>query len=147
MAKKAEEKEYIYGVDLGTKGTNVETFIKNSSIIGNDKNYTIKIYSSEDKELDGKKLVGTGNRIKVYSNNKLIKEYIIIYYGDTDGNGVINAIDALGIIKNKNGKVPFKDASYSEAGRVTGSSWLPSAVDALAVVKHATGKYTITQTR
>lgn len=145
--KKAEEKEYIYGVDLGTKGTNVETFIKNSSIIGNDKNYTIKIYSSEDKELDGKKLVGTGNRIKVYSNNKLIKEYIIIYYGDTDGNGVINAIDALGIIKNKNGKVPFKDASYSEAGRVTGSSWLPSAVDALAVVKHATGKYTITQTR
>ena len=52
-----------------------------------------------------------------------------------------------GIIKNKNGQVPFENESYIEAGRIIAKEGIPSAVDALAIVKYATGKYSINQSK
>ncbi|MBR6504488.1 MAG: hypothetical protein IKT41_02025 [Clostridia bacterium] len=91
------------------------------------------------------KLLGTGTRILLVDGDEVVDFYTVIYYGDVDGNGTINAIDALAIVKNKNGQIPFLDEVYEEAARITGETEIPSAVDALAIVKHRTGKYTINQ--
>ena len=82
-------------------------------------------------------------------NSLLNQTYIIVIYGDTNGDGQITPLDALAIIKNKNNKVLFSNEVYAEAGRILtqDNKATPSAVDALAIIKHLNKKYTISQSK
>jgi len=139
-SKKIDNKTALTGLSNNTK---VNEFINGYNF---NLGYNVKVFNIANQELAENALVGTGDKIKLYNGDKVIKEYVAILYGDTNGDGNINAIDALGIIKNKNGKVPFTDICYIEAGRIMAeNNSVPSAIDALAIVKHATNKYTINQ--
>ena len=77
------------------------------------------------------------------------KEFTIILYGDVNGDGKINAIDALAIVKNKLKKKEFENEYFVEAGRVSNQTRkndsTPNAVDALAIIKHSLKKREIEQ--
>lgn len=125
----------------------------------NTTDYSVRIFSNSRVELEGNDLVGTGAHIEVYTlphtfepigsmAGELVNFYTTVIYGDTTGDGQINAIDALALIKDINNKIPFTSKEYREAGRIICSRTEdPTAVDALAIIKHANGKYTINQTK
>ena len=134
-------------------GFNNQTLTANN-LLEEFKSDTKKIYDINGKELTGDVPVGTGAIIKIDENykqenkseNGLIAEYNIVLYGDVTGDGKINAIDALALIKDINNKIPLSNEIYKEAGKIiSDSSKEPSAVDALAIIKSANGKYDINQ--
>jgi len=125
----------------------------------NSTDYNVRIFSDKRVELEDGEPVGTGAHIEVYTLphvfepigtavGELVKFYTTVIYGDTTGDGYINSVDALALIKDINNKIPFTSKEYREAGRIIcDSSENPTAVDALAIIKHANGKYTINQTK
>ena len=104
----------------------------------------MKVYKY-GQEIANSEKVGTGSVIKVLENGEVKEEYIVVVYGDTDGDGEITSIDALAIVKNKTGKIPFTTEAQKEAARLLTKTGTSGAVDALAIVKSRTGKAVINQ--
>ena len=109
--------------------------------------YTIKAYQKDSIVTTGN--VTTGTIIKIFNGSEKVKEYTVVIYGDTTGDGKIESIDALAIVKNNLNKFKFSNEVYLEAGRVMknkrGTNAIPNAVDALACIKHKLGLSTISQ--
>ena len=128
----------LYGISDSTK---VEDFKKQNNF---NSTYEVKIYDKNDKELQDNNIIGTGSKVKLYKQGKIVKEYTVILYGDTTGDGKITSVDALAIIKHINNKIPFTKEEYIEAGRVRKESGKNlTSVDALAIVKSVNGKFKI----
>ena len=106
---------------------------------------TVKVFDAQDNEVtDTSRPLGTGSKIKLYENGEEVEEYIVVIYGDTSGDGMISALDALTLIKAINKKIELPGAEYLEAGKVA-SQGKASAIDALAIIKHLNKKYEINQ--
>ena len=132
----------LYGISDSTK---VEDFKKQNNF---NSTYEVKIYDKNDKELQDNNIIGTGSKVKLYKQGKIVKEYTVILYGDTTGDGKITSVDALAIIKHINNKIPFTKEEYIEAGKVRKESGKNlTSVDALATVKSVNGKYEITKNK
>ena len=144
---KVHEKELgntsiLYGISNSTK---VEDLKKQNNF---NSTYEVKIYDKNDKELQDNNIIGTGSKVKLYKQGKIVKEYTVILYGDTTGDGKITSVDALAIIKHINNKIPFTKEEYIEAGKVRKESGKDlTSVDALATVKSVNGKYEITKNK
>ncbi len=150
--KKVDENDCLQNFNFTSNGMSVSSFISNWNFSDSESGRYIEIKDgkNQEKTKTEDEKVGTGDKIIIKSKetNEPLGLFTVLYYGDTDGNGVINALDALGIIKNKNGQIPFTDEIYCEAGRIKAKDGAtPSAVDALAIIKHATGQYTIDQSK
>ena len=140
--KELEDSSILYGISDSTK---VEDFKKQNNF---NSTYEVKIYDKNDKELQDNNIIGTGSRVKLYKQGKIIKEYTAILYGDTTGDGKITSVDALAVIKHINNKILLKKEEYIEAGRVRKESGKNlTSVDALAIVKSVNGKYEITKNK
>ena len=152
-----EEKEFltpttqVNSKELGTStmisgisnNTNVQNFMKQNNF---NNAYQAKIFDKNNNEITGESLLGTGSTVKLYEDGKVVKEYVIVIYGDTTGDGKITAVDALAVIKHINNKILFTNEAYSEAGRVRATSGNTlTSVDALAIIKGVNGKFTINQ--
>lgn len=142
-----ENTKIIYGFVLNNEGN-----LKLVDILS--RNYftegiTAKIFKDGTEVTNAETIVGTGTIIKLYKGEELVEEYTIVIYGDSTGDGEINAADSLAIIKNKNQRVLFENEILEAAGRVTEKAYIerqvPSAVDALAIIKYSNGKYDIDQ--
>ena len=115
--------------------------------------YGVQIHDKDWNQLTGDNLVGTGASLGLYESKWHLSgaDVKVILYGDLNGDGRINASDALIVVKNKTGKEKITDEIYIEAGRITDNTRknnaTPTAADALAIVKAKLGKYTINQYR
>ena len=132
-----------------------------SELVSKFNNGLVVLVSNQDGQriTNTDDFVGTGMTIKIGVKNKEeitdeeaeelagdIGEYTVLLYGDTTGDGKINAIDALALIKDINNKIPFTNEVYRQAGRIiTSNNEEPTAVDALAIIKYVNGKYDINQ--
>ena len=120
-------------------------------------NLKIDVYNTNDEKIEDDKLLATGYKLKIDEKTTeevpeelagVIGEYTSVIYGDTTGDGKINAIDALALIKDINNKIPFTSEVYRQAGRIVSTNdQNPTAVDALAIIKAANGKYVINQNK
>lgn len=137
--------EYVLaGIDY--KNNTVNRFLQMADF---DKIYKIKLYKN-GKELNSNDKITTDTIVRLYNEeNKIYQDYEIIFYGDTNGDGYISAIDALMIIKNKIGETKFNNNVYLEAGRATETTRkeksIPNSSDALAIISAKLGKYSIKQ--
>lgn len=111
------------------------------------KQFTVTDGSIEITDADGKALtgyVGTACQVRVYDNNdKLTATYQIILYGDTNGDGQVNALDLLRVQKNILGVSKLKDLYQVAAD--TGRNDKIDALDLLQVQKQIIGKGKIKQ--
>ena len=98
--------KYITGVALNTKAS---TFLKNITA----KNCTVKLLDATGSENKG--TVGTGNKLAVYENGKLLKIYGIVIYGDANGDGDINALDLIKINRHILGKASLSGCYLTAA--------------------------------
>lgn len=145
----------ISGFEIGTKVSEVlnDYFSAESDI---------KIFDNNNNDItnESDKTIGTGYKItvKTYVNDMPLPIYNnitdeinssvglvyttknVVIYGDTNGDGSVNAVDALIVVKNKLEAVLFKDSIVEEAGRVSEntrkSEKTPSSVDALSIIKY-----------
>lgn len=119
-----------------------------------------EVCSIKDEILENDAIFGTGTKVKIGgdgnsqaqrpdgSERYWAAEFDVVIYGDTTGDGKINAIDALALIKHLNEAIPFTSEVFTEAGSIVCEDGEePTAVDALAIIKHANGKYQISQTK
>ncbi len=135
--------------------------IKVSELLENfntDKGF--EVCNSKDEILENDAIIGTGTKIKIGGNGRVqgsypdgserywLAEFNVVIYGDTTGDGKINAIDALAVIKDINNKIPFTNEIYRTAGKVYSDVEDElSAIDALAIIKYTNGKYEINQSK
>ena len=113
---------------------------------GFNANKGLILYRETGEQLESNDYVGTGTYVCFKNGEESYKLNDVIIYGDVTGDGLINAVDALALIKHVNKKILFENNIYEEAGKIfANESARPTAVDALAIVKHANGKYTINQ--
>ena len=115
-----------------------EAFQKNFAVTDG----TIKVFAADGSELTGN--VGTGTVVKLYSTEGEEKaSYTVIIYGDTNGDGIINAKDLLTIQKN-NIQVKALTGVYLTAADVTRDGKV-NAKDLLLVQKNNIKVSTIEQ--
>ena len=141
-----DNKETITGLNVKDNKLTIEDFLNEDNF---SENLEVKVFNSSDVEMtDTSKGLGTGSKVKLYENGNVVKEFTVVVYGDTTGDGKIGANDALTLIKAVNQIIPFKSETHKEAARVmTGSGNEPKARDALAIVKSANYSYTINQSK
>ena len=77
---------YVTGV---APQTNVSDFIAGFAY----ENCTLKVLDATGKENTG--VVATGNKLAVYANNALLETKDIVIYGDVNGDGKVNVLDAI----------------------------------------------------
>ncbi len=103
---------------------------------------SIQITDAKGKELTGN--VGTASQLRVYDNNdNLTATYQIVIYGDTNGDGMVNALDLLRVQKNILGVSKLKELYQLAAD--TGRNGKIDALDLLQVQKQIIGKGKIKQ--
>lgn len=141
-----DNKETITGLNVKDNKLTIQEFLEEDNFT---ENLEVKVFNSNDQEItDTSKGLGTGSKVKLYENGNVVKEFTVVVYGDTTGDGKIGANDALALIKAINQIIPFKTETHKEAARVmSGSGKEPNARDALAIVKSANYSYTINQSK
>lgn len=128
--------ETINKVDANTT---VENFKNNITT-----DYTIEYIDSTGKTLNNSEIIGTGTTIRILDNSTEIFKYNVIIYGDVDGNGKINLLDALKIQKHYVGLEELK-SSFLEAASVINRNQKVGLLDALRIQKQYVGLEDIVQ--
>lgn len=102
-----------------------------------NENSRLKIYESDGiTEYTGDK-VGTGMIVKLFKDEVVVDQKVIVIKGDTDGNGLINALDALKVV-NHIIETDKLTGCYLEAADTTNDLEI-NALDALKIVNHIIG--------
>lgn len=143
--QKSPNEFMISGINLENK--KIEDFVNNSKF---EDIYTVIFYKNNEI-LNADDIITTGTIMRVYNYEKeFYQDYTMVVYGDVNGDGEINSLDALKVVSNKiNIDENTLDNIYIEAGRTTEKTrtekLIPNAVDALAIVKDKLGMYSIKQ--
>ncbi len=89
-------------------------------------------------------IVGTGSKILVKENGAILREYTIIVYGDSNGDGKINSVDLL-VLQRHILEMQKLDSIFMKASNVRKTSSKPSSVDLLLIQRHILGYQEIEQ--
>ena len=107
----------------------------------NVSNGTVKITKSDGTVKTGN--VGTGDQVRVYDSAGALKlTYNVVVYGDTNGDGIVNALDLLRVQKNI---LSIKLSGFYSSAADTSIDGKVNALDLLQVQKHILGIKKIAQ--
>lgn len=95
----------------------------------------IEIVNNENKILQDTDIVGTGTKIRIKENNHILREYTIIIYGDSNGDGKINSVDLL-VIQRHILEIEHLKEIYKKASNVSKRGIKPTSVDLLIIQRH-----------
>ncbi len=104
----------------------------------------IEIVNYENKILEDNDLIGTGCKVRVKEDGKILRVYKFILYGDANGDGKINSVDLLVIQRHILEIEPLKDV-YIKASIVRKSALKPTSIDLLLIQRHILNLQTIIQ--
>ena len=89
-------------------------------------------------------LLGTGTRVRVKEDEKILREYKIILYGDANGDGKINSVDLL-VIQRHILEIQKLEEIFMKASRINKDGKKPTSVDLLLIQRHILGLQIIEQ--
>lgn len=132
-------------IKIGTiKGTEEKAFsgLKENSTIEDIRKelpkLDITVVDSKGNELAASKPIGTGCKIQVVKDGKVIDTATVVVKGDTDGSGTINVLDMEEVQKSILGIGEGLAGAYNEAARLTGKDKI-SVLDMEAIQKNILG--------
>ena len=127
-----------------SKGTEEKAFsgLKENSTIEDIRKelpkLNITVVDSEGNELAASKPVGTGCKIQVIKDGKVVDTATVVVKGDTDGSGTIDVLDMEAVQKSILGIGEGLTGAYNEAAKLTGNDTL-SVLDMEVIQKDILG--------
>lgn len=95
----------------------------------------IQIVNYKNEILQEKDSVGTGSKILVKEDGKLLRKYQIIVYGDANGDGKINSVDLLVIQRHILEIEPLEEI-FRKASNINKNGKKPTSIDLLLIQRH-----------
>lgn len=95
----------------------------------------IQIVNYKNEILQEKDPVGTGSKILVKEDGKLLRKYQIIVYGDANGDGKINSVDLLVIQRHILEIEPLEEI-FRKASNINKNGKKPTSIDLLLIQRH-----------
>ena len=119
-----EVNNFILGI---TAGTTVENFISNITL---GDGYSVVV---DSKSINGKQVLYTGGKTKIMQGNVIVAELTNIVVGDVNGNGIIDIIDYIRIMKDIMDTEKLNGA-YALAADVNGNNEI-DIIDYIRIMK------------
>lgn len=128
---------------IGDRMTGIQPNSSITSVLSGitGQNCTVRILNADGTENTG--TVGTGNRLAVYANGQLLKEYEIVIYGDINGDGKISNVDVVLMQRNILG-ITQQSGCYLEAANTSRDGGI-SNKDVVIAQRHILGLSSISQ--
>ncbi len=104
----------------------------------------IEIVNYQNQPLKETDIVGTGTKIRIKEEGKLLRQYQIIVYGDTNGDGKINSIDLL-VLQRHILEIEPVEEIFRKASNISKNGKKPTSVDLLLIQRHILGLQIIEQ--
>lgn len=98
-------------------------------------NLEIQIVNYKNELLQEKDPVGTGSKILVKEDGKVLRKYQIIVYGDANGDGKINSVDLLVIQRHILEIEPLEEI-FRKASNINKNGKKPTSIDLLLIQRH-----------
>ena len=149
VVRKMQEAEVQFTAPLILNNLDVSGIDYNQNTVGDIKNNIISnleivIVNSNNEILSDDAIIGTGNKIQVKEDGKILKEYQIIIYGDVNGDGKINSVDLL-VLQRHILEIETLDDIYQKSANIRKNANKPSSVDLLLIQRHILGLQIIKQ--
>ena len=149
VIKKLTEDELKFDESLTIQGNIISGFDHSNITAENIKKYITTIYEIQIENYKGEKiennqLVGTGSKIKIIKDGEVIAEYIVVLYGDVNGDGKINSVDLL-VLQRHILEIQTIDEIFQKAGNINKNGRKPTSVDLLLIQRHILGLQIINQ--
>lgn len=149
VVRKMQEAEVQFNTPLILNNLDVSGIDYNQNTVGDIKNNIISnleivIVNSNNEILSDDAIIGTGNKIQVKEDGKILKEYQIIIYGDVNGDGKINSVDLL-VLQRHILEIETLDDIYQKSANIRKNGNKPSSVDLLLIQRHILGLQIIKQ--
>ena len=140
VVRKMQESEVQFTAPLILNNLDVSGIDYNQNTVGDIKNNIISnleivIVNSNNEILSDDAIIGTGNKIQVKEDGKILKEYQIILYGDVNGDGKINSVDLL-VLQRHILEIETLDDIYQKSANIRKNANKPSSVDLLLIQRH-----------
>ena len=149
VVRKMQESEVQFTAPLILNNLDVSGIDYTQNTVGDIKNniisnLEIEIINSKNEVLSNDVIIGTGNKIQVKEDGKILKEYQIILYGDVNGDGKINSVDLL-VLQRHILEIETLDDIYQKSANIRKNGNKPSSVDLLLIQRHILGLQIIKQ--
>lgn len=149
IVRKMQEAEVQFTAPLILNNLDVSGIDYTQNTVGDIKNNIISnleivIVNSNNEILSDDAIIGTGNKIQVKEDGKILKEYQIILYGDVNGDGKINSVDLL-VLQRHILEIETLDDIYQKSANIRKNANKPSSVDLLLIQRHILGLQIIKQ--
>lgn len=149
VVRKMEDSEIHFDTSLTVNSLEISGIDYNKNTVGDMKqNITtdleIEMVNSKNEVLQDTDILGTGSKIRIKEDGKILREYKIIIYGDSNGDGKINSIDLLVLQRHILEIQPIEDI-YRKASNINKNGKKPTSVDLLLIQRHILGLQIIEQ--
>lgn len=104
----------------------------------------IQIVNYNNEILEDTEKVGTGSKILVKEDGKILRKYQIIIYGDSNGDGKINSVDLL-VLQRHILEIETIEPIFKKACNISKNGKKPTSVDLLLIQRHILGLKIIEQ--
>lgn len=140
VVRKIEEVEISFDDDLRIEGLEISKLDSIQNTVSNLKskirtNLEIEFLNNKDEVLEDANLLGTGSKIRVIENDKILREYQIILYGDINGDGKINGIDLL-LLQRHILEIEKLNGVYLKSANIRKTASKASSIDLLLIQRH-----------
>ena len=144
-----EDSEIHFDNSLVVEGLEISGIDYKNNKVSDIKNLIItdlelEFVNYKDEILEDNSLLGTGSKIRVKENGNILREYKIILYGDSNGDGRINSVDLL-VLQRHILEIESLDDIFIKASNVRRVEVKPTSIDLLLIQRHILGLQEIKQ--
>ena len=149
VVRKMEDSEIHFDNSLVVEGLEISGIDYKNNKVPDIKNLIttdleLEFVNYKDEILEDNSLLGTGSKIRVKENGVVLREYKIILYGDSNGDGRINSVDLL-VLQRHILEIESLDDIFIKASNVRRVGVKPTSIDLLLIQRHILGLQEIKQ--
>lgn len=140
VVRRLEDSEISFDSSLQVNNLEISGLDFNKNTVSDAKskittNLELEFVNNKNQILQDIDLLGTGSKVRVKENEKILREYQFILYGDNNGDGKINGIDLL-VLQRHILEIEEINGIYLKAANVRKTSQKPSSIDLLLIQRH-----------
>ncbi len=140
VVRKIEDTEITFDTSLKVKDLEITGIDHKKNTVADLKklissNLEIEFVNFKGKILLDSDFIGTGSKLRIKEDNKILKEYTFILYGDSNGDGKINSSDLLALQRHIL-EIEFLQELFKRASDINRRGNRPTSVDLLLIQRH-----------